>query len=138
MGKILNSHLCVFKIEVHKMTDHENYEQLVCLFLPEGLLDYFSITNIILDGEAVNVHLEERNLPPSEYAQDKLESKGFLPSVTVQDFPLRDKALLLHLKRRRWLNHSTGNIVSRDWQLVASGTRLTKEFASFLKGAFGI
>ncbi|WP_321298951.1 transposase [Marinifilum fragile] len=120
------------------MTDHENYEQLVRLFLPEGLLDYFNITNIILDGEAVNVHLEESNLPPSEYAQDKLESKGFIPAITVQDFPLRDKALLLHLKRRRWMNHSTGNIVSRDWQLVASGTRLTKGFASFLKGAFGI
>ncbi|WP_421920597.1 ISAon1 family transposase N-terminal region protein [Marinifilum sp.] len=106
------------------MTDQENYEQLVRLFLPEGVLDYFIIANIILDGEAVNVHLEERNLPPSEYSQDKLESKGFSPAVTVQDFPLLDKALLLHLKRRRWLNHSTGKIVSRDWQLVASGTRL--------------
>ncbi len=113
------------------MTDHENHEQLVRLFLPEGLMDYLSITNIILDGEAVNVHLEEHNLPPSEYAQDKLESKGFYPPVTIQDFPLRDKALLLHVKQRRWLNNSTGKLVSRDWQLVASGTRLTKGFALF-------
>jgi len=120
------------------MTEQEHYQQLVQLLLPEGLLAYFSITNTIFDGQAINVHLEERNLLPSEYQDDKLESKGFYPSVTVQDFPLRDKAVFLHLKRRRWLNHSTGDIVSRDWQLVASGTRLTKEFASFLKETFGI
>ncbi|MGL5262175.1 MAG: ISAon1 family transposase N-terminal region protein, partial [Bacteroides sp.] len=36
-------------------------------------------------------------------------------------------------KRRRWLNKSTGQLVQRDWSLVAKGTRLTAEFASFLK-----
>jgi hypothetical protein len=28
-------------------------------------------------------------------------------------------------------------LVERDWNTVAKGTRLTKEFATFLKGAFG-
>ena len=120
------------------MTEQESYEQLVRLLLPEGLLNYFSIVNLIFDGQAINVHLEELNLPPKEYQSDKLESKGFYPPITVQDFPIRDKGVFLHVKRRRWLNHSSGQQVSRDWQMVASGTRLTKEFASFLKETFGI
>tara|TARA_R110002012_G_scaffold51174_6_gene132331 strand:+ start:13677 stop:13892 length:216 start_codon:yes stop_codon:yes gene_type:complete len=31
------------------------------------------------------------------------------------------------------LNEDTNKIVSRDWELVAKGTRMTKEFAAFLK-----
>jgi hypothetical protein len=55
----------------------------------------------------------------------------------VQDFPVRGKKLYLHIKRRRWEVQSNGNIVSRDWRLVQSGTRMTAEFAAFLKGIFG-
>ncbi|MEC4115325.1 transposase, partial [Myroides pelagicus] len=38
-----------------------------------------------------------------------------------------------HVKRRRWLDKTTRELVQRDWNLVAKGTRLTNEFASFLK-----
>ena len=68
-----------------------------------------------------------------EYKNAKLESKGFYEPITVQDFPLRGKACYFIVKRRRWLNLSTGNIIARNWNLVANGTRLTKEFADFLK-----
>lgn len=40
---------------------------------------------------------------------------------------------MLSIKRRRWEDPQTGTIVSRDWDLVMKGTRLTKEFATFLK-----
>jgi hypothetical protein len=33
----------------------------------------------------------------------------------------------------RWQDNSTGSIVTRDWDLVAKGTRMTKDFATFLK-----
>jgi hypothetical protein len=79
------------------------------------------------------IHLDELNIVPDEYKQDKLESKGFYPSVGVQDFPLRGKTVMLYIRRRRWTNLTTGNIVCRNWELVAKGTRLTQEFASFLK-----
>jgi len=40
----------------------------------------------------------------------------------------------LHIRRRRWINHSKEKkIISRDWNLVATGTRITKDFADFLK-----
>ena len=39
----------------------------------------------------------------------------------------------LHIKRRRWTNKANGEIIKRDWTLVAKGTRMTQEFAAFLK-----
>ena len=53
--------------------------------------------------------------------------------ITVQDFPIRGFKVLLHVTRRRWLNENTGKVVFRDWDLVANGTRITKDFAAFLK-----
>ncbi|MCP9769623.1 transposase, partial [Lacihabitans sp. LS3-19] len=73
---------------------------------------------------------------PSEYEGDKLESKGFFDEETVRDFPLRGKPCFLKIKRRKWLNHNSGKIVYRNWEIVANGTRMTTEFATFLKGAF--
>lgn len=116
----------------------DHYQELASLLLPEGLLDYFEITNIVkgVDGK-VDISLTEKNIPPVEFKDQLLHSKGFFPEIEVQDFPVRKKKLFLHIKRRRWEVQSSGQIVSRDWQLVQSGTRMTAEFAVFLKGIFG-
>jgi hypothetical protein len=58
----------------------------------------------------------------------------FFDESEVPDFPLRGKPCFLNLKRRKWLNETTGKIVFRDWNLVVKGTKMTKEFAFFLKG----
>jgi hypothetical protein len=81
--------------------------------------------------------LFEKNITPAEYAGQTLHSKGFYPEVRVQDFPIRENKVELSIKRRRWEVQSTGEIVSRNWDLVMKGARLTKEFALFLKDAFG-
>ncbi|WP_422111132.1 ISAon1 family transposase N-terminal region protein [Flavobacterium psychrophilum] len=70
---------------------------------------------------------------PKEYRQSKLSLKGFFDEITVQDFPIRGHQVYLHITRRRWLNEDTGQVVFRDWNLVADGTRVTQEFAFFLK-----
>ncbi|WP_439951256.1 ISAon1 family transposase N-terminal region protein [Formosa haliotis] len=51
----------------------------------------------------------------------------------MQDFPIRGKNVFLHITRRRWINQDTNKVVTRDWKLVAKGTRMTSEFAAFLK-----
>ena len=81
--------------------------------------------------------MEELNVDPQQYRAQKLTSKGFLEPITIQDFPLRGKACFLSVKRRRWFNESTGEIVMRDWNIVAKGTRMTRDFAIFLKGIIG-
>lgn len=103
--------------------------KLIELILPEGILDYFDVIRVEKEKDSYIIYLEEKNIQPSE---GKLLSKGFYEPVTIQDFPLRGKACFLKVRRRRW-EKENGETVSRDWDLVAQGTRMTKEFASFLK-----
>ncbi len=110
-----------------------NYEVLASLVLPQGLLDYFSIVKIDQSENLYQFYLEEINIKPAEYVNERLVSKGFYEEVSVQDFPIRGNKVFLHIHRRRWLNQDTRDIVSRDWNLVAKGTRMTQEFAFFLK-----
>lgn len=114
----------------------ESYQALVRFLLPEGILDYFELSKIVEGLTGLHIYLEERNLPPSEYQDRKIESKGFLPEIYIQDFPIRNQKVTLCIKRRRWEVKETGKIISRDWNVVQQGTRMTKEFADFLKGLY--
>lgn len=115
----------------------DHYQALVQLLLPSEIFEYFEITNLIVEDRSVAVFLDERDIKPETYSEEKLTSKGFHPESIIQDFPIRNKAVFLHVRRRRWLVASTGEVVSRDWDSVAEGTRYTKSFADFLKGIFG-
>ncbi len=117
--------------------NEDHYTSLVQLLLPSEIIAYFDIVNVKVVFNEVHVHLDEKSIKPEGYELVKLLSKGFHPPAIIQDFPLRDKPMFLHVRRRRWLSESTGKTVERDWDSVAKGTRLTKEFATFLKGIFG-
>ena len=104
------------------------------LLLPEGVLDYFEVKSVNQPKDGYEIELEERPLKPDEFVDERLTSKGFVDAVTLGDFPIKGRACFLKVKRRRWLNELTDQLVSRDWNLVANGTRMTKEFATFLKG----
>jgi hypothetical protein len=104
------------------------------LLLPSGLLDYFQIIEVKENPGEIIIYLEELNNINTNDSPVKLESKGFYPNVLVNDFPVRGKQLLLNIRRRRWINKATGEYVDRDFHIIAEGTRITKEFASFLKG----
>lgn len=103
------------------------------MILPVGIMDYFEVTQFNKEESSYVIYLSEKNIPPIEYELTKLTSKGFFDQITIQDFPIRGKASYLKIKRRKWINEATGEIVFRDWNMVAKGTRMTLEFAAFLK-----
>lgn len=105
---------------------------LVSLVLPSGILDFFFITEVSHSEKVLNIYLEKKNVKPEEFKTSKLTSKGFFEEIKVQDFPIRGKDVFLFIRRRRWEDEQ-GNIVYRNWEHVAKGTRMTKEFATFLK-----
>ncbi|WP_192348172.1 transposase [Algoriphagus sp. Y33] len=115
------------------MEEELEEKDYLSLILPQGLLEFFKVTSAVLKDNAYHIYLEELNIHPEHLQGSKLTSKGFYEDVCVQDFPLRGKACFLNVKRRKWLNEETGKNVSRDWSLVANGTRMTGEFALFLK-----
>ena len=112
-------------------------QTLISLLLPEGILDYFELTQVEKEGKMLNIYLEEKNIAPEGYSNKDLESKGFFPEVSIQDFPIRGQKVALRIKRRRWTVKKTAEIISRDWDLVRKGARMTTEFGLFLKGIFG-
>ena len=101
--------------------------------MPEFLVEHFDLVKSRKEKEVLHLYFEERNIPPVEHASRILISKGFHKEVTIQDFPLRGNTVYLHVKRRRWIDKETNEIIQRDWKLVAQGTRMTTEFAAFLK-----
>lgn len=115
------------------MTLDKNYLDFIKFVLPQFLVEHFDLIKSEQGKEVFHLYFEERNTTPKEYASQILISKGFHKEVTVQDFPLRGHKVYLHVRRRRWTDKDTGEIVQRDWNLIAQGTRMTKEFADFLK-----
>jgi hypothetical protein len=88
------------------------------LLLPDGLLDYFEVVRVDKTPERIIIHLDERYLSIDERSGKRLEFKGFYPSISIHDFPLRGKALILQVRRRRWLNLDTGDPCMREWEVV--------------------
>ncbi|MCF0160384.1 MAG: transposase [Bacteroidaceae bacterium] len=84
--------------------------------------------------EVAHLHLDEMDFEGEE--RGGLIPNGFYTEQIIQDFPIRDKKVVLHVRRRRWKTPE-GKSVSRDWDLKAPGTRMTKEFAGRLKKIFG-
>lgn len=115
----------------------EQFKLLLKAVLPEEIFRYFEITKVLVNDTSIDVHVDELNLPPIAYKDFKLVSKGFTPTVIIQDFPIRERAVFLHVRRRKWQVESTGEIVSNTWDTTAQGTRYTKGFAAFLKELFG-
>jgi hypothetical protein len=112
-------------------TSNEASTTLISLLLPEGILDYFELTHGSKDAAGVNIFLEEKNIAPAGYQKNETESKGFFPEVRIQDLPIRGQKVALCVKRCQWKVLSTGSIITRDWDLVIKGTRMTTEFGLF-------
>lgn len=118
-------------------------DTIIAHFLPVGLLNYFSITEVLdrIDEKTkqpfLKIYLEEKNIIPSGFDVTQYESKGFT-EITLQDFPLRGKAVYLVIKRRRWRNKTNEKeIIRNEFPFVADGSKLTKELSDFLKGTSG-
>ena len=90
------------------------YEHFLSFFLPEGILDFFELVwaetqsldsreskkDILYTG-TLHMYLDERDNRTDEM-QD-LRPNGFTEETVISDFPVRDKKLTLHIRRRRWL-----------------------------------
>ena len=111
---------------------------LAQIVLPAQILDYFSIAGVEQTTSEIHIRLDEKMNP--ELSNDiHFESKGFMEVVNVTDFPIRDHKVILRIRRRRWLDIRTGKSFSIpiDLDVLAKGTRYSKEFGAFLKETYG-
>lgn len=102
--------------------------------LPQEILDHFDITKITTDDKGkLVIWLDEKNQLPEQLTKADYESKGFTAVSKIQDFPIRGRAVILRIRRRKWIHKSTGKIHLNTWKLATEGTKYTKEFGAFLK-----
>ena len=111
---------------------------LAQIVLPAQILEYFTIVGISQTESEIHISLDEKMNP--ELREDvHFESKGFMEAVSITDFPIRDHKVILRIRRRRWTDIRTGKSFSIpiDLDVVAKGTRYSKEFGAFLKDTYG-
>ena len=108
------------------------YETLAKCLLPEHMLEWFELTNVEVkpkekkstrdkqpDDIPVNVihlYLDENELTPDN--REDLRPNGFTPAKTFHDFPIRGQEVLLHVRRRRWLDAASHNVMSENYQRI--------------------
>ena len=109
---------------------------LAQIVLPSEVLSSFDITKVESTDTEINIHLDEKMY--DALRNDVLfESKGFIPAVSITDFPIRDHKVILLLRRRKWVDIRTGKSFILPLKIAAEGTRYSKEFAAFLKETYG-
>ena len=106
--------------------------ELLGLLLPSFIVNHFTFIRSSSSEDHLHLYFEEKN-DTTLFIGRKVESKGFHKEIIIEDFPLRGKLVYLHVKRRRWRDIDTKDTLQRDWNTIAKGTRMTEEFAIFLK-----
>lgn len=79
----------------------------------------------------LHIHLDERDNRTED--QQDLRPNGFTEPATMSDFPVRDRGMELHIRRRRWLTPDGRSVILNIYPLVAEGTQHSVAFAEFLK-----
>lgn len=87
--------------------------------------------------EYIVVDFIERNELPNGYSFVEYETKDFMTSKLIQDFPIRGKGVYLRITKRRWRHKQTGATLKRDYTFMAEGSKFTAELSAFLKDASG-
>lgn len=122
-------------------TSFNFHEYVATFFLPDSMLDYFDIV-WAEEKSVAHKHNERYKTEFHMYLDEKdnrteqlksLRPNGFTEETVIDDFPVRNRKFILHVRRRRWLDADGHNVVLNVYQLTAEGTRLSEEFASFLK-----
>ena len=126
------------------------YETLAKCLLPAHMLERFELTNVEVTPKEKNstedkqpedlpvnvIHLYLDEKAQTQDNRDDLRPNGFTPAKTFHDFPIRGQEVLLHVRRRRWLDAAGHNVMS-GFDFIQESTRCSKELAAFLKEALG-
>jgi len=112
-------------------------QEILQHLLPGEILTYFDLTEIKEQDGKLIFCLDEKHQIPEDFPSGDYEAKGFTPGKNLLDFPLRAKAVILFVRRRKWLDKNTGKVLTSTWELNTDGTKYTKEFGDFLKELVG-
>lgn len=98
-----------------------NRDFIISFFLPEEMTGWIEVVNIMeepntgktradtLYGCIPNIYLDKRDNREGE--QLGLKPNGFTEATIIKDYPIRNRKVLLHVRRRRYLDADGKNII---------------------------
>ena len=137
---------CTF-VPMKKEPTTINKDFIISFFLPDGMTDWFEIVGMreepnggtaqadVLYSSVLHIYLDERDNRIGD--QLGLKPNGFTEATVIKDYPIRNRKVLLHVRRRRYLDADGRNIILNQYPLTADGTKLSVEFGLFLKDGDG-
>ena len=103
----------------------EQYRLLAECLLPAHMLDWFDLQNVCVEKkdstQLIHIYLDENGLKPD--GMDDLRPNGFTRESVFHDFPIRGREVLLHVRRRRWLDKENHNVMTEISNKDAHGRR---------------
>ena len=120
-------YLCVMEQE----KTANKYEFFASFFLPNGMIDWFEIVRVVeepnngrkkydsLFTSILNIYLDERDNREGE--ELGLKPIGFTEPTVVSDYPIRNRKVILHIRRRRYLDTDGRNVILNNYPLKADG-----------------
>ena len=97
-------------------------ERLLRAILPDVLIDNFDIVNFDKSADRFDIYLDEKKVQLKEdKTNPDIISYGFGEYRIIQDYPIRGRATYLHVRKRKWLDKSSNEIFSYDWDLSEFG-----------------
>ena len=115
----------------------EAAKELLKMLLPEDLRESFDIVDVKKVSNTITITLEEKDQYKHPETGHQYERNGFYEAKRVEDYPIRSSKVVLMVKRRRWIDRTTGKSVGNEYDTVAHGTRMAKELALFFQGLPG-
>ena len=117
----------------------EAMHALVKLIAPGVISENFEFKAVEEKSETITLYFEEKpELIPEELQGKEIVQDGFLNSIELQTFPLKDKAVYLSIKRRRWKEKGSQSSYNNSYELHHKGMKTTNEFGAFLKEELGL
>lgn len=116
---------------------------VLSLILPEGIPEWFEVTKMKEEAnENAKTDLEKRLYPKvlHVYLDEKkadeirvlgLSPNGYTEPTTVSDYPVRNRKLMLHIRRRRYPDREGKSVLLNKYKPSADGTRMTMEYGIF-------
>ena len=107
---------------------------------PNIIVENFDIVSIqhYPKSDEIHIYLDEKKVIPIEFSSRRVIFHGFTRAKKIQDYPIRGNAVYLHVRRRKWLDTDTNEILAKTYSIAFEGTQLTKEFVSFLKEVYRV
>ena len=120
------------------MEKNDIIAKLLSLYFTPIISTHFEVKGVQESVHRIDLRLEERpDLIPKVLEGKAVVLDGFCNELELQTFAVSERAVFLHIFRRRWKEKGTDKHYSNSYDLHPPGVKATHEFAAFLKEQVG-